>query len=69
MSTRATRIPRATSGHRLGEQRHRSKYPDATVARARAMRERGMTYTAIGAALGVPCGTVADWVNYATRYA
>jgi len=60
---------RAPTGHRLGAWHHRAKYPDATVARARELREQGKSYAQIGAAVGAPWRTVVDWCNWGTRYA
>ena len=59
---------RAITGHRIGEWHGKSKAKDEVVLRARALREAGMTYTAIAAQIGVHWRTVCDWVNYATRY-
>jgi hypothetical protein len=67
--TKKIRVARNARGYRLGAGHHRAKYPDAVVSQARTLREQGKTYTLIAAALGAPWRTVADWVNFATRYA
>lgn len=61
-------IRRAPSGHRVGESHGRAVACDATVERARQLREdHGWTYARIGAELCVHWRTVADWCNYRTR--
>ncbi len=46
----------------VGSDHHLAVHSDDVVARARAMRRDGMTYRAIGAALGVHFGVVWAWV-------
>jgi transposase len=58
---------RADSGHRVGEWHGKAKYTDATVERARQLRDEGLTYKQISEAIGVKYWTVRDWVNYYTR--
>jgi hypothetical protein len=57
------------TGHRIGPWHGRAKWPTETVERARSLRERGKVYKAIGAELGVPWRTVADWCRRDTRWA
>lgn len=60
---------RSETGHRMGEWHGRAKWPAETVERARTMHDQGRGgYKAIGASLGVPWRTVADWVRYDTRH-
>jgi uncharacterized protein YjcR len=59
---------RNKTGHRIGEWHGRAKHSAEIVRQARAMRAKGMTYAAIGAALGVSSRTVADWITMATRW-
>lgn len=49
-------------GAPVGEDHHWTVHPDTVVDRARAMRRDGMSYRAIGAALGVHFGVVWAWV-------
>jgi hypothetical protein len=60
-------VRRAPSGHRLGESHHRAKHSDATVERARVLREAGCSLGTIARALDVSLWTVRDWVEYRTR--
>jgi hypothetical protein len=48
-------------GNPLGESNGNCKYPDTLVAAARQLRATGMTYTAIGAQLGLPGRLVNYW--------
>ena len=64
----AGRIQRGPSGHRIGESHGRAAATDATVERARQLREElGWTYRRIGEELGVHWRTVADWCQYRCR--
>jgi hypothetical protein len=67
--TQKVRVARNARGYRLGAGHHRAKYPDEVISQARTLREQGRTYAQIAAAVGAPWRTVADWVNFATRYA
>jgi len=60
---------RSETGHRIGAWHGRAKYPTETVDRARDLHDEGRGYKAIGAMLGVPWRTVADWVRCDTRWA
>jgi hypothetical protein len=64
----ASRRERPPTGHRIGEAHHKVRHSDAVVARARELRQRGMSYHGIAREIGVPWRTVADWCNYVTRY-
>jgi DNA-binding transcriptional regulator YiaG len=68
MPTASRPIRRNAQGYRIGETHHRARHSDATVERARKLREEDrLSYQAIGLLLGVPWRTVADWVNYRIR--
>jgi hypothetical protein len=56
------------TGHRIGEWHGRAKYSDATVRRARELYAEVGSYKAVGDLLGVPEGTVADWIRRDTRW-
>jgi hypothetical protein len=57
------------TGHRVGDWHHNAKCGTDIVERARALHGSGMGYKAVGATLGVPWRTVADWVRFDTRWA
>jgi len=59
---------RSPTGHRIGEWHQNVKHPDHVVKKARKLREQGWSYMAIGHEVGASWRTVADWVNYVTRY-
>ncbi len=62
------KVHRAPSGHRCGESQHKAKACDATVRKARELRQvKGWSYNRIGRRLGVHWRTVADWCKYETR--
>ena len=56
-------IQLSVNGKRVGESSPSCKYPDEVVARARELKASGMTYEAVGRALGVPWPTVQNWVG------
>lgn len=56
------------TGHRIGEWHGRAKHSDATVRRARELYAEVGSYKAVGDLLGVPEGTVADWIRRDTRW-
>jgi hypothetical protein len=60
---------RSDTGHRVGEWHGRAKYSAEIVERARVLHESGHGYKSVGATLGVPWRTVADWVRCDTRWA
>lgn len=62
-------VMRNHRGYRVGEDHHRTSYPDAVVARAVQLRAEGLTYRAIGEQVGVPTMTVRDWCQGWTRWA
>lgn len=53
----------AISGQRVGMSNPCTKWPDEVVTKARELKASGMTYTAVGVALGVPRSTVQTWVG------
>ena len=61
------RVPVAPRGNRMGEHAHACKYPDAVVARARALRCSGSTYPEISAQLGVKICTLETWIHRIKR--
>lgn len=48
-------------GDPVGESHPNTRYSDEIVAKARAMRARGMTYRAIGEIVGAHMDTVKAW--------
>ena len=50
-----------------GEKHHRAKYSAELVERARVMHDEGAGFKRIARAMGLPAGTVRDWVEYRTR--
>ncbi len=51
-------------GKPMGTSHHACRYSDEVVAKARAMREQGLSYKQIAAALGVPRRmTIWSWCN------
>lgn len=64
---RPTEGRRTASGHRLGAWHQATRDDDATVRRARELRDSGKTYAEITTELSVPYFTVRDWVTYRTR--
>ncbi len=48
-------------GQRCGQSHSMARHDDTTVELARALRAQGMTYPAIGMALGAGASTVASW--------
>lgn len=50
-----------------GMRNGKAKHPDATVARARALRCQGEKYTVIAKALNLNAGTVYGWINQGKR--
>lgn len=48
-------------GQPVGMSNCMARHSDEVVAKARKMRADGMTYTAIGKALGVPMPTIQSW--------
>ena len=50
-----------------GEKHHRSKYSADLVEKARVMSDEGAGFKRIARAMGLPAGTVRDWVEYRTR--
>lgn len=53
----------ALSGQRVGESNPSTKYPDSVVAKARELKASGLSYKAVGLALGVPWTTVQNWIG------
>ena len=53
----------------VGANHFRAKHSDDVVRQAREMREQGKTYTEIARHCNANWRTVADWCNYATRWA
>lgn len=49
----------------VGESHGNARHSDEVVSKARALRERGMTYVAIGLAVGAPARTVQSWCGTA----
>lgn len=50
-------------GYPVGMSNGNAKWPDEVVEKAREMYASGMTYKAVGEALGVCLGTVQKWVG------
>lgn len=61
-------MKRNHTNHRIGEWHGKAKHSDDVVRRARELRDKGMTLKQISSEIGVSFRTIADWVNYATRY-
>jgi transposase-like protein len=55
-------------GQRIGEWHGRVKWPDAKVTEARQLYGSLQSYRKVAAALGIPLGTVADWLRHDTRW-
>lgn len=55
-------------GARVGEWHGRARWPDSMVAKARELYPQIGSYRRVAKALGVPLGTVADWLRGDTRW-
>lgn len=62
-------IRRNHSGYRVGEDHHRARMSDEAVSRAIQLRQIGLSYRAIGEAVGASQWTVRDWCQGWTRWA
>lgn len=60
-------VPTNLQGQPVGEHAHRTRFSDATVARARELRAAGWTLQAIAAELGTKHQTVQGWVSLKRR--
>ena len=61
-------ITRTLKGYRCGECHQRARATDATVKRARELREqRGLSYARISRVLGYSKHSIRDWCEYRTR--
>jgi DNA-binding NarL/FixJ family response regulator len=65
--TTAPRKTRAPGGWLCGESHPKSKLSDEQVRVIRRMKSEGMTYRAIGEAMGVSMWTVRDICQFVTR--
>lgn len=60
-------VPTNIHGQPVGEHAHRTRFSDATVARARELRAAGWTLQAIAAEVGTRHQTVHGWVSLKRR--
>lgn len=60
-------VPTNLQGQPVGEHAHRTRFSDATVARARELRAAGWTLQAIAAEVGARHQTVHGWVSFKRR--
>lgn len=51
------------NSRRVGMSNPSAKWPDEVVAKARELKAGGLSYKAVGMALGVPWPTVQNWVG------